>query len=105
MRKKRFLDFDPFKDFFDFEFPSNEGSSTSISITQDSSGEQIVDVKTSGNVDKAKLRERLRRQYPGTEIRELGPSIEVTGEKGRSAKPKEREEKPKDKHFGVIELD
>ncbi len=70
-KKRSFFDLFNFEEnFFDLDL-GEEGSGYSISVTYDETGKPIVDVKTKGDIDKAKLREQIMKQYPNAEIRGL----------------------------------
>lgn len=64
--------FDEFNEIFKKLRKLNEKSSGySISVVYRSDGRPIVNVETYGNIDKNKLKEEIKRMYPGAEIRGL----------------------------------
>jgi hypothetical protein len=54
------------------------GSGYTISVSYDENEKQIVDVKTYGEVDIAKLRRDLERAFPNAKIRQLNKTKSVT---------------------------
>jgi len=102
-RKRRFFDF---SDLFDFDFDEERlfeqeslegGSGYSISVTYDERGKPVVKVKTYGNVDVAKLRSDIERQYPGAKIEglESRPLIRIVNEETRDEERKSERKKVK----------
>jgi hypothetical protein len=64
--------FDEFDEIFKKLRERGGGSSGySISVIYGPDGKPIVNVETYGDTDKDKLREEIRRMYPGAEIRGL----------------------------------
>lgn len=54
------------------------GSGYALSISYDEEGNPIVDVKTYGEVDSAKIRKEIERLYPNAQIRNLNePTVTV----------------------------
>lgn len=62
------------------------GSGYTISVSYDENGKQIVDVKTYGEVDIAKLRRDIERAFPNAQIRQLNQTRSVTIVKRRRRK-------------------
>jgi len=62
------------------------GSGYAISVSYDENDEQIVDVKTYGVVDVAKLRKDIEHFYPKAQIRNLCEAPTVTVVKKRKRK-------------------
>lgn len=54
------------------------GSGYTISVSYDKNEKQIVDVKTYGEVDIAKLRRDIERAFPNAKIRQLNQTRSVT---------------------------
>lgn len=54
------------------------GSGYIISLNHDEEGNPIVNIKTYGNVDSAKLRKEIERLYPNAQIRQLSQEPTVT---------------------------
>ncbi|MCS7114553.1 MAG: hypothetical protein RMJ15_10760 [Nitrososphaerota archaeon] len=54
------------------------GSAYIISLNYDEEGNPIVDIKTYGKVDAAKLRKKIERLYPNVQIRQLSHEPKVT---------------------------
>ena len=54
------------------------GSGYTISVSYDENEKQIVDVKTYGEVDIAKLRRDIERAFPNAKIRQLNQTRSVT---------------------------
>lgn len=54
------------------------GSGYTISISYDENEKPIVDVKTYGEVDIAKLRKEVERVFPNAQIRQLNQTQSVT---------------------------
>lgn len=83
-RKKRSFDFFGFddKDFLLDKKTSGGGSGYSISVTYDRAGKPVVQVKTQGDVDEAKLRRDIEQRYPGARIEglETKPLIRIVDE-------------------------
>jgi len=99
-KKRRFSDLFGFdeEDFLFGQKPIEGGSGYSISVTYDSSGKPVVQVKTQGDVDVVELRRDIEQRYPGARIEglEKKPLIKVVGEKDTGKK----EEKPKKSRAG-----
>jgi hypothetical protein len=55
------------------------GSGYVISLNCDEEGNPIIDVKTYGKVDSAKLRKEIERLYPNAQIRQLSqePTVKI----------------------------
>jgi hypothetical protein len=64
------------------------GSGYSISVSYDEDNSPIIDVKTYGDVDLAKLRKDIERVYPNAQIRQLSQQPSVTIVKKRRGKSK-----------------
>ena len=101
-KKRRFSDLFGFdeEDFLFGQEPIESGSGYSISVTYDSSGEPVVQVKTRGDVDVSELRRDIEQQYPGARIKglEKKPLIKIVGEKNTRKKEKsEKSEAKKEK--------
>ncbi len=62
------------------------GSGYTISISCDENEKPIVDVKTYGEVDIAKLRKEVERVFPNAQIRQLNQTQSVTVVKKRRRK-------------------
>ena len=54
------------------------GSGYTISVSYDENEKQIVDVKTYGEVDIAKIRREIERAFPKAKIRQLNQKRSVT---------------------------
>ncbi|MEM2281405.1 MAG: hypothetical protein QXZ68_05390 [Candidatus Bathyarchaeia archaeon] len=54
------------------------GSGYAISLTYDEEGKPVVDVKTFGEVDHAKIRRNIKRLYPNARIRHINEEPTVT---------------------------
>jgi hypothetical protein len=64
------------------------GSGYSISVSYDEDENPIIDVKTYGEVDIAKLRKEIKRVYPNAQIRRLSQTPSVAIVRKRSSKRK-----------------
>lgn len=66
------------------------GSGYTVSLTYDEKGNPIVDVKTFGNVDSAKIKRDIERLYPNAQIRHINeePTVTIVKKSGRKRKPK-----------------
>jgi hypothetical protein len=64
------------------------GSGYTVSISYDENEKPIIDVKTYGEVNIAKLRKEIERIFPNAQIRQLNPTQSVTIVKKRKRKPK-----------------
>jgi len=74
---------------FDLEPTEVEvGSGYNVSVSYDENEKPIVDVKTYGEVDIAKLRREIERIFPNAQIRQLKQAQSVTIVKKRKRKPK-----------------
>jgi len=62
------------------------GSGYTISVSYDKNEKQIIDVKTYGEVDIAKLRRDIERAFPKAKIRQLNQTRSVTIVKRRRRK-------------------
>jgi hypothetical protein len=62
------------------------GSGYTISVSYDRNEKQIVDIKTYGEVDIAKLRRDIERAFPNAKIRQLNQTRSVTIVKRRKRK-------------------
>ncbi len=62
------------------------GSGYTISVSYDKNKKQIVDVKTYGEVDIAKIRRDIERAFPNAKIRQLNQTRSVTIVKRRRRK-------------------
>jgi hypothetical protein len=62
------------------------GSGYTISVSYDEKEKQIVDVKTYGEVDIAKLRRQIEQAFPKAQIRQLNQTRSVTIVKRRRRK-------------------
>ena len=54
------------------------GSGYTVSVDYDEKDEQIVNVKTYGKVDMAKIKREIKRLFPDAKIRRLGRDQSVT---------------------------
>ena len=54
------------------------GSGYTVSVDYDEKDEQIVNVKTYGKVDMAKIKREIKRLFPDAKIRRLGRDRSVT---------------------------
>lgn len=68
------------------------GSGYAISVSYDKDENPIIDVKTYGEVDVAKLRKEIKRVYPNAQIRRLSqtPSVTIVRKRGSKSKAKHR---------------
>jgi len=74
---------------FDLEPTEVEvGSGYNVSVSYDENEKPIVDVKTYGEVDIAKLRREIERIFPNAQIRQLKQAQSVTIVKKRKRKTK-----------------
>ncbi len=64
------------------------GSGYAISVSYDEDENPIIDVKTYGKVDVAKLRKEIKRVYPNAQIRRLSQTPSVTIVRKRRSKSK-----------------
>lgn len=64
------------------------GSGYAVSVSYDENENPIIDVKTYGEVDIAKLRKDIERVYPNAQIRQLSQTRSVTVVKKRKGKSK-----------------
>jgi hypothetical protein len=62
------------------------GSGYTVAVSYDENEKQIVDVKTYGEVDIAKLRREIERIFPNAKIRQLNKTQSVTIVKRRKKK-------------------
>jgi len=62
------------------------GSGYTVSVSYDKNEKPIVDVKTYGEVDIAKLRREIERIFPNAQIRQLNQTQSVTIVKKRKRK-------------------
>lgn len=64
------------------------GSGYAISLSHDEEGRLVVDVKTYGNVDLAKIRSDIERLYPNAKIRHMNeePTVTIVRKGGRKRK-------------------
>lgn len=98
-RKRRFFDLfgsDEENLLFGRE-PVEGGSGYSISVTYDESGKPLVQVKTRGDVDVAKLRRDIEQRYPGARIEglEKKPLIRIVDEEKEEERKSEKKGKTK----------
>jgi hypothetical protein len=63
------------------------GSGYTVSVSYDENEKPIIDVKTYGEVDIAKLRKEIERIFPNAQIRQLNQTQTVTIVKKRKRKP------------------
>jgi len=63
------------------------GSGYTVSVSYDENEKPIIDVKTYGEVDIAKLQKEIERIFPDAQIRQLNPTQSVTIVKKRKRKP------------------
>lgn len=63
------------------------GSGYTVSVSYDEDEKPIIDVKTYGEVDMAKLRKEIERIFPNAQIRQLNQTQTVTIVKKRKRKP------------------
>ena len=68
------------------------GSGYTVSISYDENEKPIIDVKTYGEVNIAKLRKEIERIFPNAQIRQLDQPPSVTIVKKRKRKPKIKKE-------------
>jgi hypothetical protein len=68
------------------------GSGYAVSLSYDEEGNPIVDIKTYGEVDSAKIRRDIEQLYPNAQIRNLNEESTVTVVRrgGRKRKSKKR---------------
>jgi hypothetical protein len=62
------------------------GSGYTVSVSYDENEKPIIDVKTYGEVDIAKLRKEIERIFPNAQIRQLNQTQSVTIVKKRKRK-------------------
>jgi hypothetical protein len=63
------------------------GSGYTVSVSYDEDEKQIIDVKTYGEVNTAKLRKDIKKMFPNAQIRQLNQTQTVTIVKKRKRKP------------------
>jgi len=63
------------------------GSGYTVSVSYDENEKPIVDVKTYGEVDTAKLRREIERAFPNAKIRQLNQTRSIAIVKKRKRKP------------------
>ena len=68
------------------------GSGYTVSVSYDENEKPIIDVKTYGEVDIAKLRKEIERIFPNAQIRQLNQTQSVTIVKRRKRKPNIKKE-------------
>jgi hypothetical protein len=68
------------------------GSGYTVSVSYDENEKPIIDVKTYGEVDIAKLRKEIERIFPNAQIRQLNQTQSVTIVKKRKRKPNIKKE-------------
>lgn len=68
------------------------GSGYTVSVSYDENEKPIIDVKTYGEVDIAKLRKEIERIFPNAQIRQLNQAQLVTIVKKRKRKPNIKKE-------------
>jgi len=68
------------------------GSGYTVSVSYDENEKPVIDVKTYGEVDIAKLRKEIERMFPNAQIRQLDQAQSVTIVKKRKRKPKIKKE-------------
>ncbi|PIX32003.1 hypothetical protein COZ60_01470 [Candidatus Bathyarchaeota archaeon CG_4_8_14_3_um_filter_42_8] len=68
------------------------GSGYTVSVSYDENEKPIIDVKTYGEVDIAKLRKEIERIFPNAQIRQLNQTQSVTKVKKRKRKPNIKKE-------------
>jgi hypothetical protein len=68
------------------------GSGYTVSVSYDENEKPIIDVKTYGEVDIAKLRKEIERIFPNAQIRRLNQTQSVTIVKKRKRKPNIKKE-------------
>jgi hypothetical protein len=68
------------------------GSGYTVSLSYDEEGNPIVDIKTYGDVDSAKIRRDIEQLYPNAKIRNLNeePTVTVVRRSGRKRKSGKR---------------
>lgn len=67
------------------------GSGYALSLSYDEEGNPIVDVKTYGEVDSAKIRREIERLYPNAQIRNLNePTVTVVRKSEYKSKGKSK---------------
>lgn len=64
------------------------GSGYTVSVNYDENEKPIIDVKTYGEVNMAKLRKEIERLFPDARIRQLNQTQTVTVAKKRKKKPR-----------------
>jgi len=62
------------------------GSGYTVSLSYDENEKPIINVKTYGEVDTAKLRKEIKRAFPDAQIRQLSQTRSVTIAKKRKRK-------------------
>jgi hypothetical protein len=70
--------------------PIEVGSGYTVCVSYDENEKPIIDVKTYGEVNLAKLRMEISRMFPNAQIRQLRQSQTVTVVKKRKGKPKSK---------------
>jgi hypothetical protein len=68
------------------------GSGYTVSVSYDENEKPIIDVKTYGEVDIAKLRKEIEQIFPNAQIRQLKQTQSVTIVKKRKRKPNIKKE-------------
>jgi len=68
------------------------GSGYTVSVSYDENEKPIIDVKTYGEVDIAKLRKEIERIFPNAQIRQLNQTQSVTIVKKRKRRPNIKKE-------------
>jgi len=68
------------------------GSGYTVSVSYDENEKPVIDVKTYGEVDIAKLRKEIERMFPNAQIQQLDQPPSVTIVKKRKRKPKIKRE-------------
>jgi hypothetical protein len=67
------------------------GSGYAVSLSYDEDGNPVVDVKTYGEVDLAKIRKDIERLYPNAQIRQLNQEPTVTVVRKSKGKKRSRD--------------
>lgn len=86
-QRESLIEFDAEESGFVLESTQVEvGSGYAISVNYDENEKQVVDVKTYGEVDTAKIRGEIERVFPNAQIRHLNQKGSVTIVKKRTHK-------------------
>jgi 5'-deoxynucleotidase YfbR-like HD superfamily hydrolase len=66
------------------------GAGYTIAVSHDENERQVIDIKTYGQVDIARLRKEIERTFPNAEIRKFNQSHSLTVVKSNSKKRRSR---------------